>query len=273
MPTSRNDIPIISVLMGVLYRREKTDQLRESVDSILQQTEDRFELLICDDGSLPEAKCFLDEYSHKDERIRLLRPGDKLDLASKLNTCLREARGRFIARMDDDDYSFPERFQKQAALLESRTDLAFVGTNVFLRQNGVCYRELILPEYPQIRDFHMTQPFVHPTLMFRREPLETVNGYSEDKRQFRCEDYDLFLRLYAKGYHGMNLQEPLLSYTVSESAKGNRTMRDRWNETATRWERFRELGELPQALPYVIKPLAVGFLPEPILERLKNRRL
>ena len=68
----------------------------------------------------------------------------------------------------------------------------------------------------------------------------------------------------------MNLQENLLDYTLPQTAKGSRKMRHRWNETVTRYCRFRELGILPQALPYVIKPLAVGLLPEPVLRRLKG---
>ena len=106
--------------------------------------------------------------------------------------------------------------------------------------------------------------------MFRSEALTAVNGYSEDKRCILCEDYDLLLRLYAKGFRGMNLQEALLDYTVPVTAKGGRKMRHRWNEAVTRWRRFRELGVLPGALPYVVKPLAVGLVPEPLLSRMKN---
>ena len=80
--------PRISVIMGVLCGKERTELLQRSVSSILEQSFESFEFLICDDGSAAEAKTVLEEYAAEDPRIRLIRPGDKLDLASKLNACL-----------------------------------------------------------------------------------------------------------------------------------------------------------------------------------------
>ena len=265
MHTQQSDCPLVSVAMGVLYRRDNLDYLKRSVSSILNQTYRNFECLICDDGSTFKAKRYLDECSRLDKRIILIRPEVKFDLASKLNACLREARGKYIARMDDDDYSQPERFRRQVDLLSTETSIAFVGSNVTLNRSGVACGERRFPEYPKVRDFYMTQPYIHPTLMFRKEALESVNGYSEDKRQVLCEDYDLLLRLYAQGYQGMNIQENLLEYTIPASGRSNRRMCHRWNETVTRWQRFRETGELPRALPFVVKPLAVGLIPKKVL--------
>lgn len=269
MHTQQSDYPLVSVAMGVLYRRDSLDYLKRSVSSILNQTYQNFEFLICDDGSTTDAKRYLDECSSLDERIKLIRPGDKFDLASKLNACLCEARGEYIARMDDDDYSEPERFQRQVDLLGTETSIAFVGCNVTLNRSGAACGERKFPEYPKVRDFYMTQPYIHPTIMFRRETLESVGGYSEDKRQVLCEDYDLLLRLYAKGYQGMNLQEPLLVYTIPTVGKGNRKMRYRWNEVVTRRCRFRELGIMQSAWPYVVKPIVVGLMSQPLIDFLK----
>lgn len=88
-----------------------------------------------------------------------------------------------------------------------------------------------------------------------------------------CEDYDLLLRLYAKDFLGANLQQVLLTYTLPTTAKGKRKMIHRWNEAVTRWQRFRELGVLPGAFPWVVKPLAVGLLPEKLLKRVKEKRV
>lgn len=227
-------------------------------------------MLICDDGSSPVAVAHLDEVSQTDSRVRLVRKPGCLDLASKLNLCLSAVRGEYIARMDDDDFSHPERFAKQVAYLKKHTEIAFVGCNVALVQNGVCVGTRTFPEWPTVRDFYMTQPYIHPALMFRQEVLVAMGGYSEDRHQILCEDYDLLLRLYAKGYQGANIQEPLLDYTLPANGKGNRKMRHRWNETVTRYQRFRELGYLPGALPWVVKPIAVGLLPEGLLIRAKR---
>lgn len=263
---------MVSVLMGVYYRREDTALLCRSVQSILSQTYSCLELLICDDGSTDEARRVLQNFANCDLRVRLIRPGGLYALPEKLNACLREAKGTYIARMDDDDCSHLERFQKQLEFLETNPACAFVGCNAVLWRGGEPVGIRTLPERPAVRDFLFTQPFLHPALMFRREAPLAVGGYSEDRHCLLCEDYDLLLRLYEQGLTGANLQECLLDYTLPETAKRNRRMCHRWNETVTRWRRFRALGLLPGALPYVVKPLAVGLVPEPVLERWKSAR-
>ena len=261
----QNEEPLISVLMGVLYRRESVNLLERSIHSIQGQTYSNWELLICDDGSTEVACRYLDKIAAQDERIRLIRGCKKTDLASKLNRCLSEAKGSYIARMDDDDWSDSQRFEKQFHVLKDKPAIAFVGSNVRLWRGGRAVGIRELPKNPEIRDFLFVQPFVHPTMMFRIERLLEVGGYSEDKHCLKCEDYDLLLRLYESGFRGENLQEYLLDYTIPNTAKGNRTMGSRWNEAVTRFRRFRSLGLLPQAWPYVVKPLIVGLMPERIL--------
>ncbi|MBD5160643.1 MAG: glycosyltransferase [Oscillibacter sp.] len=264
--------PLISVLMGVRYIRDDLFFLKRAVASIMAQTYQRIELLICDDGSTSGAAEYLAEAARKDLRIRLIRRPGCLDLASKLNLCLTAAKGAYIARMDDDDYSRSDRLEKQVSFLLENKDIAFVGCNVDLYRNGEKVGRWEFPERPMVRDFYINQPYIHPTLMFHREALEVVKGYSEDRRQVLCEDYDLLLRLYAEGYQGANLQEVLFDYTLPATARGSRRMGHRWNETVTRWQRFKNLGVLPGALPWVVKPLAVGLLPESLLKGLKDRK-
>lgn len=272
MPIMRDhEIPMISVLMGIYYRRDSTELLHRSVQSILSQTYREFELLICDDGSTHAAKKEIDLFVQNDMRVRLVRRENLLSLPEKLNACLELAEGTLVARMDDDDFSYPNRFDKQVAYLEQHPEIDFVGSNVRLMQNNEILGVRHLPVKPEIRDFLFVQPFVHPTMMFRRNVLLEVGGYSEDKSCCKCEDYDLLLRLYEFGFRGVNLQESLLDYSMPTTAKGSRTMRDRWNETVTRRRRFQSLGLLPKAWPYVIKPLMVGLLPESVLTWLKSK--
>lgn len=267
---SSKKLPLISVLMGVLYRRESTDVLKRSVQSIQNQTYQNLELLICDDGSTETAHRYLDETADQDRRIRLIRGCPNTDLASKLNWCLARAEGSYIARMDDDDWSEPLRFEKQSRALEDEPTIAFVGCNVRLWKDGHIVGIRELPEQPGIRDFLFVQPYVHPTLMFRRQVLEAVEGYCESSRCLGCEDYDLLLRLYEAGFIGINIQEPFLVYTLPSFFEKKRTMALRWNEGKTRWVRFKALGLLPGALPYVIKPLLVGLLPDSFLAKMKE---
>jgi len=263
-------MPLISVIMGVYYRKKDLTSLQLAVVSILEQSEQSFELLICDDGSDEEPRRLLSYLAKKDKRIKLLRPGGKITLSEKLNFCMAESTGEFIARMDDDDYSHPERFAQQICFLETHSNIDFAGCNVNLRCMGKIVGQRILPERPTVQDFYVTQPYIHPTLIFRRAPLSKVNGYSEEKNCLLCEDYDLLLRLYAAGFQGGNLQEILFDYTIPANPKGSRKMCHRWNETVTRYHRFRDLNVLPAAWPYVIKPIAVGLLPQWVLKQLKK---
>ena len=260
------------MIMGVLYRKADTTPLERSVQSILQQTYKNWEFLICDDGSSQEALTTLARFARQDGRIQLVRGVPATDLASKLNACFRRARGAYIARMDDDDWSEQQRFETQIQALEDDRNIAFVGSNVALCRDEKDCGERRLPKFPDVKDFYITQPFIHPALMFRKEALDTVGGYSERKSQVLCEDYDLLLRLYANGFRGMNLQENLLTYSLPSTAKERRRMRHRWNESVTRYERFRDLGRLPLAWPFVLKPLAVGLLPAGLLQSIKRRR-
>lgn len=270
MPTGRNDRPLISVIMGIYYHRSDTQLLQRSIQSVLSQTYSNFELLICDDGSTEVAYKYLNEMASQDERIRLIGGCPRTDLASKLNWCLNAAKGAYIARMDDDDWSDPQRFERQLHTMEENSTISFVGSNVRLWGDGRLVGIRELPKNPEIRDFLFVQPFIHPTLMFRIEALLAVGGYSEDKHCQKCEDYDLLLRLYEHGYRGANLQDCLLDYSVPDTAKGSRTMSDRWNEVVTRYKRFGELGMLPREFFYVVKPLAVGVIPASVIKKLKE---
>lgn len=265
--------PMISVLMGIYYRREDTGLLHRSIRSILAQTYSNLEMIICDDGSTEAAQKVIQQYAGKDPRIHLVRNGNLITLPQKLNACLHQAKGEFLARMDDDDYARVDRLDKQMDFLLRHPNVSFVGSNVNLYCGGEAVGIRKLPENPVIQDFLLVQPFVHPTLLFRREALLAVGGYLEDKHCLLCEDYDLLFRLYEYGYRGANMQERLLDYTIPQTAKGGRRMSHRWNESVTRWRHFYKLGLMPGALPFVMKPLVVGLLPEKLLSAIKKRMI
>lgn len=264
------DRTLISVIMGVYYRRADTALLERSIGSILTQSYDKLELLICDDGSSAEAKGVIDRFAEGDRRIRRIRPGGKIALAEKLNACLKEAKGTLVARMDDDDRAHPDRLERQVTWLSSHPEISFLGSSAALWREGNCVGIRSFPEYPTERDFLFRQPYLHPAILFRRDALWAAGGYSEDKSCILCEDYDLLLRLCETGFRGANLPECLLDYTLPAAGKSSRRMGHRWNEAVTRYRHFKRLRLLPEAYPYVIKPLAVGLIPEGMLERLKK---
>ena len=263
-------VELVSVAMGVCYRRQRTQLLQRAVDSILHQAYANLEFLICENGSTEEAKALLARYAQEGRRVRLIDGSGANLLAEKLNRCIQEAKGQWIARQDDDDWSRPDRLEKQLDFLRREPQYGFVGAWVELEQDGEIVGVRSFPQTPEVRDFRFVQPFIHPTIVFRKECLETVGGYSESKHCHGCEDYDLLLRLYQAGFRGANLSDPCFTYHLPPGRRSNRNASMRLNEVIVRWERFRSLGMLPGALPYVIKPVLVGLIPPVLLSRVKN---
>lgn len=260
---------LISVAMGVRYRREELAPLRRAIESILQQSYTNLEFLICENGSTETAKALLLEYAQQDNRIRLIDGSGASLLGEKLNRCIFAARGRWIARQDDDDCSLTNRLMRQIEFLQAHNHYAFVGSYVKIEQDGTIIGVRKFPEAPQVKDFLFVQPFIHPTLLFRKDSLKAIGGYSQSRFCAGCEDYDLLLRLYQAGYQGANLTEPYFIYRIPSPGVGARSYSMRINEMVTRWNRFYAVGLLPGALPYVLKPIVVGLIPQRLLSKLK----
>ena len=265
MPT-----PILTVIMCV-YNCPSERMLTQAIDSVLNQTFRDFEFLICDDGSTNDSLAWLRKKARQDDRIVLLTNDRNEGLAFALNKCIAHSRGRYIARQDADDYSSPTRLQLQIDFLESHKNIAFLGTDCFLYDKDGIHGEWHMPEYPSARDFLFNSPFVHGSVMFRREAFEKCGLYRTIGKCWKYEDYDLFMRIYAEGLQGANLNRMLYTF-YSEETKNLISFRMRLDEFLVRKEGFRRLGLLPGGWPYVIKPLVLTLIPNKPLNWLKKRR-
>ena len=125
----KNADPILSVVMSV-YRPE-SEQLRIAVRSILDQSFRDFEFVILDDGNPQNIKFELEEISKWDKRIRLINLPENIGLTRALNIGIKSARGEYIARMDSDDFSFPNRFEMQIAYLRLHPETVLCGSDYF----------------------------------------------------------------------------------------------------------------------------------------------
>jgi len=264
-------MPMISVIMGV-YNCKTPELLTSSIESIRSQTVTDGEFLICDDGSNDgTTPGLLAQLAARDPRIRILQAPCNGGLARALNICLQEARGVYIARQDDDDISLPHRFERELAYLEAHPGCSFVGTNVEVYDETGVWGHLDYPEAPTAKDFLWNSPFVHPTVLFRRDALTAVNGYRPAPETARCEDYDLFMRMYAAGFTGANLQEECYRYRVAIGNKKYRPMPDRIAEAKVRARGFRLLHLYPAGIPYVIKPVLIGLIPQSLFAGIRRR--
>lgn len=269
---SQNMVPEvkISVVMG-LYNPKNREHLRQALLSIVHQTMNDWEMILCDDGSDEDCAGTIREAAELDSRIILIKNKKNHGLGYSLNKCIRTARGRYIARMDGDDISMPERFQKEYDFLESNKQYQWIGSNAALFDESGIWGIDRMPETPKAKDFLPYSPYIHPSVMFRKEILQETGGYPTSELTRRCEDYELFMRLHRAGYHGYNLQEPLVQYREDGNTYKKRTLQSRIREMKIRYRGFKQLGILhPDTAAYVIRPLAAGALSPTALEYLRK---
>lgn len=264
--------PQVSVVMGV-YNERNREQLELAIESILSQTLEELEFLICDDGSEGSCREMLEEICGRDGRIRLLRHERNLGLAAALNTCLSHAQGKYIARMDGDDISKPERLQRQKEYLESHPGIALVGCGAEMIDEKGTWGERHLIADPDRKDFLFGSPFMHPTIMMRREVFDRLGGYCTEDFALRTEDYELFMRMYEMGERGHNMPELLFCYREDRNSYARRKYRYRLREYEVRKRGFRRLGISAGNRKYIIKPLIAGLIPGWLMRRYKRKKM
>lgn len=204
-----NKTPLVSVVMSV-YNGEK--YLRDSVESILNQTFKDFEFIIIDDGSTDNTKKIIQSY--KDKRIILISRENR-GLVASLNEGIEKAQGVYIARQDDDDISLPGRFKTEVDLLEDHEDIVAVGSSIIVidERGGQIAEHRVLTEDRELRDeLLIRSPFAHGSIMFKKTSAQEVGLYQ--KQFWPAEDYDLWVRIGTQGKFA-NINKPLYKYRVN----------------------------------------------------------
>ena len=266
----------ISILMGI-YNCAST--LREAIDSIIAQTYDNWEFIICDDGSKDESYAIALEYAAKDpKRFRILQNERNMGLNHTLNRCLAAATGEYVARMDGDDLCEADRFEKEAAFLNEHPEYAIVSCHMTMFDESGTWGIVKTKETPQVRDFPTTVPmFVHAACMIRREAFLDVDGYTEDERLLRVEDYHLWYKFYAKGYRGYNLPEALYHMRDDRNATHRRSARARMNGIYATFVGFKMVNLPAWMYIYAVKNALVEtakiLMPDAVYEYFHKKRL
>ena len=220
--------PKISVIMGIY---NCADTLDEALDSLLNQTYQNFEVIMCDDGSKDDTSAVAEGYVRRyPDKLRLLRNEKNMGLNYTLNKCLYEAKGEYIARMDGDDVCDPTRFQKEVDFLDCHPEFALVSTEMVMFDEEGDWGKTTVIERPQVNDFCTHTPFFcHAAVMIRKEVFLEVEGYTVDPRLLRVEDCHLWFKIYAKGHRGANIPEPLYKMRDDRNATNRRSFKARLN--------------------------------------------
>ena len=251
-----NNQPFVSVLLPV-YNSEK--YLAEAIQSILDQSYQNFELLIIDDSSTDRSGEIAAAFEQADKRIRLLRHHSNQGLVAALNLGLDNARGDYIARMDADDISMPDRFQKQIEYMEVRPEIGILGCDVhYIDENGKLTN---LPHFSFHGDLTIrwnlffVNPFSHPTVMMRSSIIDRYKLRYDPSAEY-VEDYEMWGRLLLVT-KGENLPEILLYYRVHGENIG-RTYGMLQNKLAAQVSEYTIKNHLPNLLatPQEIKDFA-----------------
>lgn len=259
----------VSVIMGV-YNCAST--LQEALDSLYAQTFQNFEIILCDDGSKDNTYEVALENQRNHPNIVLLRNEQNLGLNATLNKCLAVAKGEYIARMDGDDISLPTRFEKQVKFLDEHPDYAIVSTPmIHFDETGEIFRGIAREGRAVKEIFNYGSPFCHAPSMVRSEAFKEVEGYAVHPRLLRIEDYDLWRRLYEKGYIGYNLGEHLYMMRDDKNAFKRRTLRARCNGIYAHWLAYKGLDlSLLLFLRYSVTVLLLGVMPQPVYKFLRG---
>lgn len=189
-------MPTVSVVMPVHNGRR---YLAEAINSILIQSFRDFELLIIDDASDDDTPEIIAQFAKNDSRIIYIRNDKNMGVADSLNRGIKIAKGKYIARMDADDISYPKRFEIQVKYLGNNPGVGVVGTWAKeIDENGksiksVRYQPRVNPQIIRENLYNKGCLLIHPTAMIRSELFNQIGFYRPSIKY--AEDYDLWLRI------------------------------------------------------------------------------
>jgi glycosyltransferase involved in cell wall biosynthesis len=202
--------PKVSVILPA-YNAEK--YIAETIESILNQTYKDFEFIIVNDCSTDSTKEIIENFAKQDKRIRLVSNDRNLKVSKTANKGIELANGEYIARTDSDDWSYPDRLEKQLKFMESNPEVVLLSGNM-----EICDATLNIKNqthFPTTNDeiikvILQYNPTVHSAMMFKKETFKNVGGYGGINSS---EDYLLLMKMASKGKIA-NLDDVLIKYRV-----------------------------------------------------------
>lgn len=210
--------PIVSIILPV-YKEAKYIEL--AIKSVQRQSFFDWELIVVDDGLDNNPKEIIETFIKEDNRIIYLDNNGNKGIQKSLNNGLKMARGRYIARIDDDDmWIDTDKLTKQVRFLEDNSEYVLVGTNaIVFDEKGAKLAEYILPKDDMVIRSRMLSKncFIHSSVLIQKEAIDKVHGYDESEQTLHIEDYALWLKLGCIGKIA-NLQIPAVRLLVHSNS-------------------------------------------------------
>jgi glycosyltransferase EpsE len=259
--------PKITVLMSV-FNDERF--LRESIESILFQSFKNFEFIVIDDASSDGSLEILEEYERKDSRIRLVKNKVNKGLSYNLAAGLSMASGKWVARMDADDISVKERLSTQMLFIQNNPDVDIVGSYVIdIDENGNDIELRKVPtSHEKISKLIWTCPFIHPTVLIRKEAIIRAGSYNKNLR--RRQDYDLWFRCHKFNLIFANINKPLLYYRSTDDYYKKNNMKVQLQQALLGYRGAKSIKASPIAYIGISVAFIKGVLPYKVRKPLNN---
>ena len=249
----------VTVLMSEYNTKE--NELRASIESILNQTYDNFELLIIDDCSDKKSTDIIESY--KDSRIKIIHNEKNLGLAQSLNKGIDLIDTDYIIRMDTDDIAKNDRIEKQMRFVEEHPQYSIVAGNAnYFNEDGIYKTTKTVGEKDK-EDFIKGTPFIHPTMIIKSKDIKSIGGYPNCRRG---QDYAMAMEMYANGYKGYVMEDVLIDYRMNTAGYKKKKFKYRLLEFKIRWHYFNKLKMKKRYYIYCFKPILVGLIPKTILQ-------
>ncbi len=252
------------------YRNENAVFLKEAIDSVLSQTYKNIELILVDDASTQKYD-FLDQYSVQFSGIRYIKNDSNLGLTKSLNKGLALAGGEYIARLDSDDISLPNRLDVQVPFMEAHPEYVLIGSRFLVVENGKEYEPIESREWEteEIKNTISSQNFTaHSTILVRTASLRKIGGYNEF--YYYAQDYELYLRLLKMGKIKV-INEILVKRNIVEGAISQKKRRQqRFYAMLTMFKGFLRYGGGVPFFKNFAKSLFLVTMPLRIVKCIKN---
>lgn len=213
-----------SVLLSI-YNKENALNLEESLKSIYHQTKVAKEIVLVKDGELTvELEQTIERLSKLIPILKVVGYKENKGLGYALNFGLNHCSNEIICRMDTDDIAVKDRFEKQITILEHNPDLAVIGGYMNEFEDGsfksMGTKKVPLSKEEIKRTLKLSNPFNHPTVLFKKSIVQKLGGYSNDFLGF--EDYELWARIIKEGYEVINIPQVLVNFRVNKAQTSRR---------------------------------------------------